>query len=174
MRTEHGNTTTKTERRACPPQHSGKEPGRSGTVADTDLGNDSRLEHGRHSRSPVYPLLDAQQRVEQEPSRTKRHAVAVRGESLFIQSSASGTTQPHPRRENRTRHEQNRARGEIKCDSKSARATRNTQDASAPAQKGGEVRLKKCDSKSATQKCDVATSTNETDSALATRFFSAA
>ena len=40
-------------RRACLPQHSGKEPGRPGTVSDTDLGNDSRLEHGRYSNSPV-------------------------------------------------------------------------------------------------------------------------
>ena len=99
-RTEHGTrqhndrdrTAGVDRRRACLPHHSGKEPGRPGTVSDTDLGNDSRLEHGRYSRSPVYPLLDAQQRVEQEPSRTKRHAVAVRGESLSIQSSPSGTS----------------------------------------------------------------------------------
>ena len=42
MRMAHSNTTTKTERRACPPQHSGKEPGRSGKVADTDLEIDLR------------------------------------------------------------------------------------------------------------------------------------
>ena len=52
----------------------------------------------------------------------------------------------------------------------------NTQDASAPTHgaKGGEVRLKKCDSKRATQKCAVAASTNEIENALATRIVSAA
>ena len=83
MRTEHGNTTTKTERRACPPQHSGKEPGRSGTVAGiagTDLGNDSRgssLENGtcqHNDQDRTVGVPAPTQRERKEPGRSGKVA----------------------------------------------------------------------------------------------------
>jgi hypothetical protein len=82
------------------------------------------------------------------------------------------TTTPATREPNAARAKPRPWRDKVrlkKCKGDSQYARRKRADA-----KGGEVRLKKCDSKRATQKCAVAASTNEIENALATRFVSAA